>query len=87
MINFKINLKQGFRIFILMLFLMSMAVPPVIARIPGILIVQTQQDGLQLTQQAQAFYQSGQFEKAVQFWQKAAEILAQNGDQLNHVMA
>ncbi|ERT07781.1 tetratricopeptide repeat family protein [Lyngbya aestuarii BL J] len=85
--NLKINLKQGFRIFILMLFLMSMAVQPVLARMPEILFVQTQQEGLQLTQQAQIFYQAGQFEKAVQFWQEAAASFAQKGDKLNQVMA
>ncbi|MEB3278532.1 MAG: CHAT domain-containing protein [Lyngbya sp.] len=86
--NLKSKLNQYFQVGIVILFIISMAVQPVIARIsPGIYIVQTQQDGLQLTQQAQAFYQAGEFEKAVQFWQEAAASFAKNGDKNNQAMA
>jgi tetratricopeptide (TPR) repeat protein len=84
----KKKLKRYFKILLIGLFIVSMVIQPVLARASQeVLTVQTQEDGLQLTQQAKDLYQAGQFEKAVEYWQDAATFFAQNRDPINQAMA
>ncbi|MEA5496835.1 CHAT domain-containing protein [Limnoraphis robusta] len=84
----KKKLKKYFKFLLIGLFIVSMVIQPVLARASQeVLTVQTQEDGLQLTQQAKDLYQAGQFEKAVEYWQDAATFFAQNRDPINQAMA
>lgn len=84
----KKKFKKYFQIVLIGLFLVSIALQPVIARnTEGIISVNPEQKGLELTQQAREFYQVEQFEKAAQLWQEAARIFAQQRDSINEAMA
>lgn len=86
--DLKRKFKRYFQVGLVVLFLVTAAVQPVLARMTtGTPIVQTQQNGLQLTQQAQALYQAGEFEKAAKLWQDTVAIFAQQGDRINQSMA
>jgi CHAT domain-containing protein len=71
-----------------LLFLLSVAVPPVVATVTeSTPIVQTQSDALQLVQQAKRLYEVGQYEQAVRSWQQVVETFAAKKDTLNQAMA
>ncbi|MCC5632155.1 tetratricopeptide repeat protein [Nostoc sphaeroides CHAB 2801] len=50
-------------------------------------IGQTQQEPLQLVQEAKSFYKNGQFESALTLWEQAAAAFAAREDKLNQAMA
>jgi CHAT domain-containing protein/tetratricopeptide (TPR) repeat protein len=66
----------------------SLSVPLVAHQISAsTVIVQTQQNPLQLVEQAKKLYTTGQFEQAALVWQQTAEAFAAQGDNLNQAMA
>ncbi len=81
------NKKQSFFLLIF-LFLLAIAIPPVVAEVSAPTpIVQAQPNPSQLVKQAQASYQQGQFETALPLWQQAAEGFTKLGDSKNQAMA
>lgn len=70
-----------------LLFIISAAIPPVVAISSPTPIVQSQQDGEQLANNATKLYRAGQFEKAAAAWQQTANVFAAKGDSLNQAMA
>ena len=74
-------LRKHSKILIAFLFLISMTITPVIAK------VSSQQNAFELTTQAAKFYQSRNWQEAANFWQEAADIFASQEDKLNQAMA
>ena len=75
-------------LFLALLFVFSMAVPSVLARIPeSTPIIQSQSMSFELIEQAKKFYQTGNFEQAITNLQQAADFFAASGDKLNQGMA
>lgn len=75
-------------ILLTLLFLLSMAVPPVVAQLSASLpLATTQPDASKLVQQGKSLYEAGRFEEAAQSWQQAADAFATQGDKLNQAMA
>ena len=75
-------------VLVALLFVLSMAVPPVLAQVSvSTQIVQTQSDAPSLVKQGKQLYHSGQFEEAAQVWQQAADAFAAQGNSLNRAMA
>ena len=73
---------------LLILFLMALAIPPVVAQMsPQTPRVQIQADGSSLEKQARSLYQTRNFPEAARFWEQAVAAFAKQGDQLNHAMA
>jgi CHAT domain-containing protein len=73
---------------LLILFLMALAIPPVVAQMsPQTPRVQIQADGSSLEKQARSLYQTRNFPEAAIFWEQAVAAFAKQGDQLNHAMA
>lgn len=100
MINKKHRLTQRFQnrvkklsrwrslILLVLLFLLSIAVPLAVAPISlSTSILQSQQDPSQLVEQAKRLYQTGQFEEAAAVWQQASDNFAAQGDSLNQAIA
>ncbi|MGB5636466.1 MAG: CHAT domain-containing protein [Waterburya sp.] len=75
-------------ILIILLFFLAVIITPVVAQVktPN-LIEPSQQEVLQLFEQGDRLYHSGQFGKATQVWQKAAVTFASQGNSLNQAMA
>ncbi|MEJ6479796.1 CHAT domain-containing protein [Nostoc punctiforme UO1] len=83
----KVSKWRSLILFIL-LFAISLSVPLVAHQISAsTIIVQTQQNPLQLVEQAKKLYTTGQFEQAALVWQQTAEAFAAQGDNLNQAMA
>ena len=75
-------------ILVMLLFLLTMAITPVIAQVKTTdLIDPSQQEVLQLVEQGNRLYHLGQLNKAAQLWQKAAVTFASQGNILNQAMA
>ncbi|MFS0518192.1 CHAT domain-containing protein [Nostoc sp. UIC 10607] len=75
-------------ILLILLFVLSLSIPLVAHQVSALsIIVQTQQNPLQLVEQAKKLYTTGQFEQAALVWQKTAEGFAAQGDNLNQAMA
>lgn len=71
---------------VILLFIFSMAAPPVFSMVGHIPSLHSQQHPLQLVQQGQSLYQQKQYEQAATVWQQAAAFANQN-DFLNQAMA
>ncbi|NEU84467.1 CHAT domain-containing protein [Nostoc sp. UIC 10630] len=83
----KVSKWRSLILFIL-LFVISLSVPLVAHQVSAsTVIVQTQQNPLQLVEQAKKLYTTGQFEQAALVWQQTAEAFAAQGDNLNQAMA
>lgn len=75
-------------ILLMLLFVLSFTIPLVAHQVwASTVIVQTQQNPLQLVEQAKKLYTTGQFEQAALIWQQTAEDCAAQGDKLNQAMA
>ncbi|MGH2414314.1 MAG: tetratricopeptide repeat protein, partial [Microcystaceae cyanobacterium] len=71
-----------------LLFFLSMGLPPVFAQISvSSPIAQERQPADKLVQQGQKLYEAGQFEEAIAIWQQAAAAFVAQGDKLNQAMA
>ena len=71
-----------------LLFILSMIVTPVVARVPeSIPIVQSQLDPVGLVEKAKKLYETGDLESATADLQQAADAFAASGDKLNQGMA
>ena len=80
--------KWRLLILAVLLFILSLGVPSVFAKVSAqTSIVQIQPRGLQLVQQAKRSYESGEFGQAAAIWQQAVSIFAAQGDILNQAMA
>ena len=80
--------KRRSLILAVLLFVLSMAVPPVVAQVSlSTPIAQTQPDTSSLVKQGNRLYNLGQFEEAAQIWQQAADAFAAQGNRLNQAMA
>lgn len=75
------RIKKRSLVLIAFLFFVSLTIILVIAQISS------QQNAFQLTNQATEFYQSGNWQRAVQSWQKAADMFASQQDNLNQAIA
>ena len=79
---------KGSLILLVLLFIVSMAVPLFVAQVSvSTPIVQNQQNTLQLLEQGRKLYQAKQFESAATVWQQLADAFAVQGDKLNQAMA
>ena len=75
-------------ILLVLLFIVSMAVPLFMAQVSvSTPIVQNQQNTLQLLEQGRKLYQAKQFESAATVWQQLANAFVVQGDKLNQAMA
>jgi CHAT domain-containing protein len=75
-------------ILVVLLFLLSMAVPLALAQVSlSTPIIQTQQDTSQLIERGRGLYQAGQFAEAANIWQQLADTFAAREDRLNQAMA
>ncbi|MEH1969434.1 CHAT domain-containing protein [Nostoc sp.] len=80
--------KRRSLILLILLFVLSLSIPLVAHQVSAsTVIVQTQQNPLQLVEQAKKLYTTGQFEPAALVWQQTAEAFAAQGDKLNQAMA
>ncbi|WP_460206882.1 CHAT domain-containing protein [Scytonema sp. NUACC21] len=71
-----------------LLFIFSSLSPVVAAKIPAPnIIVQAQQDGKQLANQASQLYRNEKFAEAAALWEQTAAFFASKGDGLNQAMA
>jgi tetratricopeptide (TPR) repeat protein len=72
-----------------LLFILSVAIPPVIATIstPNLSIAQTRSNNTQLVDRAKQSYLQGQFEDAASLWEKTVTLYGDRGDKLNQAMA
>jgi hypothetical protein len=71
-----------------LLFILSSIAPVVAAKIPEpTAIVQSQQDGKQLANQASSLYRNEKFAEAASVWEQTAAFFASKGDGLNQAMA
>ena len=70
-----------------LLFIISLAVPPVISATAQIPTIQAQQNIPQLVQQAKTLYEQRQFDRAANIWQQVAVAFATKNDSLNQAMA
>jgi CHAT domain-containing protein/tetratricopeptide (TPR) repeat protein len=83
----KVSKRRSLILFIL-LFVISLSVPLIAHQVSAsTVLVQTQQNPLQLVEQAKKLYTTGQFEQAALVWQQTAEAFAAQGDKLNQAMA
>jgi len=81
-------IKPRSLILLILLFVLSFGIPLVARQVSAsTVIVQTQQNPLQLVEQAKKLYTTGQFEQAALVWQQTAEAFATQGDKLNQAMA
>ena len=75
-------------VILLLLFFLSVGVPPVAARVAGQTpMVQSQQSAYDLVRQGRRFYEAKQWEDAVRVLQQAVQGFASRGDRLNQAMA
>ena len=75
-------------LFLALLFVFSMAIPSVVARVPkSTPIVQSRSISFELIEQAKKLYQTGDLEQAVINLQQAARLFSASGDKLNQGMA
>ncbi|MBD2592943.1 CHAT domain-containing protein [Nostoc spongiaeforme FACHB-130] len=73
---------------LILLLVLSFTIPLVAHQVSAsTVIAQTQQNPLQLVEQAKKLYTTGQFEQAALVWQQTAEAFAAQGDKLNQAMA
>ncbi|NJS09453.1 MAG: CHAT domain-containing protein [Microcoleus sp. CSU_2_2] len=78
---------RPFQIAVMLLFIISIAVSPILSVIAQIPIIQTQPNIQQLVQQAQTLYEQRQFDRSAIIWQQTAAGFATKGDKLNQAMA
>ena len=92
----KRQLKKRSLILLFLLFILSMGIPPAVAKLTestpssvtsSLTKAETQASALQLVEQGKAHYEAGRFEEAAQSWQQAASVFAAKGDSLNQAMA
>ncbi|MBD2665320.1 TPR repeat-containing protein [Richelia sinica FACHB-800] len=83
-----VNKPRSLILLLILLFVLSFTIPLVAHQVSAsTVIVQTQQNPLQLVEQAKKLYTTGQFEQAALIWQQTAEAFAAQGDKLNQAMA
>ncbi len=70
-----------------LLFILSIAISPVVAISSSTPIVQTQQDAAQLANKANKLYRMGQLREAAAVWEQTAAAFAAQKDSLNQAMA
>ena len=81
-------LRRKSIILVLLLFFLSVGVPPVVARVAlQAPTVQYQQTAYNLIEQGRSLYETGQWENAARVLQRAAEGFASSGDRLNQAMS
>jgi tetratricopeptide (TPR) repeat protein len=72
---------------IVLLFIFSATITPVIASNSSISVIQAQQNTTRLTDRATNLYRSGKYQEAVDVWNQAVNAFAAQKDSLNQAMA
>lgn len=72
---------------LILLFIISTAVPPILSATAQVPIIQAQQNTSKLVQQAKTLYEQRQFDRSAIIWQQAAAAFAAKSDNLNQAMA
>lgn len=82
-------LRQRYSIFfIALLFIISLAIPSVVAQIsPSTPVIQAQENGRKLAQEAKEAYEIGNFNQSFKLWQEAKAAFVVSGEKLNQSMA